>query len=117
MGPLKHGGLALATTLSASCNMLMLLWFLRRKIGSFGGMSILTTTLKSTAATIPMSAVVWYGCSFVDWSQTDHKLLKGMVLSGSIMCGCVVYMLTAKLLRSEEVLEAVSMLRSKLMKG
>lgn len=117
MGPLKHGGLALATTLSASSNMLMLLWLLRRKIGSFGGMGIMMTALKSTAAAIPMTAAVWYGCSYVDWSQAGHKLLKGTVLSGSIMCGCAVYMLIAKLLRSEELLEAVSIFRSKLMKG
>src|SRR6185369_4092182 len=43
MGPLKHGGLALATTLSAFCNMLLLLWLLKRKIGHFGGKSIILT--------------------------------------------------------------------------
>lgn len=117
MGPLKHGGLALATTLSAFCNMLLLLWLLRRKIGSFGGNSILLTALKSTAASIPMAAAVWYGCSFVNWSQAGHKMLKGSVLGGSIACGVAIYILTVKLLRSEEVLEAVSMLRRKLKKG
>ena len=88
MGPLKHGGLALATTLSAFCNMLMLLWLLRRKIGSFGGNGIMLTTLKSSAASIPMAAVVWYSCSLIDWSLQGHKLLKGSVLAGSIFCGC-----------------------------
>ncbi len=117
MGPLKHGGLALATTLSAFCNMLMLLWLLRRKIGSFGGNRIMMTALKSSAASIPMSAAVWYGCSFIDWSQDGHKMLKGAVLGGSIICGSAVYFLLAKLFRSEEALESVALLRSKLLKG
>ncbi len=117
MGPLKHGGLALATTLSAFCNMLMLLWLLRRKIGSFGGNNIMVTVLKSGAASIPMAAAVWYSCSFVDWSQAGHKMLKGSVLGGAIICGSAIYMLSVKLLRSEEALEAVSLLRRKLTKG
>jgi putative peptidoglycan lipid II flippase len=116
MGPLKHGGLALSTTLSAFCNMLMLLWLLRRKIGSFGGNGIMLTTLKSSAASIPMAAVVWYSCSLIDWSLQGHKLLKGSVLAGSIFSGCAVYLLIAKLLRSEEVLEAIALLRRKLKK-
>lgn len=117
MGPLKHGGLALATTLSALCNMLLLLWLLRRRIGSFGGNGIMLTALKSSAASVPMAAAVWYSCSFVDWSQSGHKLLKGSVLGGSILCGCALYMVAAKLLRSEEALDAVSLLRRKLNKG
>ena len=117
MGPLKHGGLALATTLSALCNMLMLLWLLRRKIGSFGGTSIMTTALKSSAASIPMAAAVWYGCSFVNWSQAGHKMLKGSVLGGSIICGSALYFLSVRLLRSEESLEAVSLLRRKFKRG
>lgn len=113
MGPLKHGGLALATSLSALCNMLILIWFLRRKIGPIGGYSIMLTTLKSSAASIPMAVAVWYGCSLIDWSQAGHKMLKGSVLGGSIVCGCAIYMLLVKLLRSEEALEAVSLLRKK----
>lgn len=117
MEPLKHGGLALATTISAFCNMLMLLWLLRRKIGPFGGKSILRTTLKSTAASIPMAAAVWYGCSLVDWSQAGHKIIKGAVLGGSIVGGAAIYLLIMKLMQSEETLEVLSLLRRKLKKG
>jgi putative peptidoglycan lipid II flippase len=117
MGPLKHGGLALATTLSALCNMLMLLWFLRKKIGAFGGSGILQTAAKSTFASVPMAGVVWYGCTLIDWSHGGEKMLKGAVLGGTIICGCIVYLLAAKLMRSEEALEAESLFRRKLGKG
>ncbi len=114
MGPLKHGGLALATTLSAFCNMLMLLWLLRRKIGPFGGRAIMLTTVKSAAASLPVALMAWYGCSFADWAQDGHKIMKGVVLGGSIISSGIVYLLVAKLFRSQEVLEAVALLRRKL---
>jgi putative peptidoglycan lipid II flippase len=116
MGPLKHGGLALATTLSALCNMLMLLWLLRRKIGSFGGTRILITAMKSSVGSLPMAGIVWYGCSTIEWSQAGNKILKGSVLGASVICGVIVYILAVKLLRSEEVMDALFMFRRKFRK-
>ena len=117
MGPLKHGGLALASSISAFCNMLLLFWFLRRKIGPFGGRAIFVTAGKSSLASIPMAAAVWYGCSFIDWSQTGHKVAKGSVLLSSIAFGCLLYLLLVKMLRSEEALDAMALLRRKLKKA
>jgi putative peptidoglycan lipid II flippase len=96
--------------------MLLLLWLLRRKIGSFGGSGIIVTALKSSVASLPMAAAVWYGCTLADWSQAGHKVLKGSVLGGSIIGGCLIYVIMVKLLRSEEALETLSLLRRKLKK-
>ncbi len=114
MGPLLHGGLALATTLSALANMLLLLWFLRRKIGRFGGRGILTSGLKSLVASVPMAAVVYCACQYNDWSLTGHKLTKLLVLGGAIGAGVLVYAAAARLVRSDEALEMVAILRKKL---
>jgi len=46
IGPLKHMGLALATSLSMIFNMGVLGFFLRKKIGKIGGRSILTSFIK-----------------------------------------------------------------------
>ncbi len=116
MGPLKHGGLALASTLSSCGNMLMLLWFLRRKTGSFGGRAIIRTSLKSIAASIPMTAAVWYACLLIDWSQGGQKILKAAVLGGAILIGTGIYLVAVRLLKTEEALEAISMLKRKLFK-
>lgn len=113
MEPLKHGGLALATSLSAFCNMLILLWLLRRKIGSFGGKRIMTTAVKSSAASIPMALVVWYGCSTFNWAQPGSKVTKSLTLGTTIFIGVIVYLLAVKLLRSEETIEALSLVRKK----
>ena len=116
MGPLRHGGLALATTLSAGGNMVLLYLFLRKKIGSFGGGRILISGIRTLAATVPMGFLVWYGMRMTDWSQGGHKLEKTAVLGGSIAAGVVVFVLTALLLRCEEVHDAGALLRRKLRK-
>jgi len=114
MKPLLHGGLALATTLSALANMLLLLWFLRRKIGPFGGRSIMLCGLKALAASIPMIVTVHYACQWADWSLSGHKLTKLIVLGGAIGSGIIVYVALARLLRSDEALEMIAILRRKL---
>jgi putative peptidoglycan lipid II flippase len=114
MKPLLHGGLALATTLSALANMLLLLWFLRRKIGPFGGRKVVSCGVKALAASIPMTVVVYYACHWVDWSQSGHKFTKLSVLGGAIGSGVLVYAVVARLLRSDEALEMISIIRKKL---
>jgi putative peptidoglycan lipid II flippase len=114
MKPLLHGGLALATTLSALANMLLLLWLLRRKIGMYGGRGILSSGMKSLAASIPMAAVVYYACQWADWSLSGHKLTKLCVLGGAIGSGVLVYALLVRLLRSNEALEMISILMKKM---
>jgi len=113
MGPLKHGGLALATTISACGNMLLLLWFLRRKIGPFGGRRIAATAFKSLLASLPLGIVSMYICTLTDWSVTGNAAKKGLVLGLAIAAGMAVYALLMHLLRSEEAQEAVKMIRNK----
>ena len=114
MGPLKHGGLALATTLSAFCNMLMLLWFLRRKVGPFGGRKVIVSALKSVMAALPMAMAVYYACSLIDWSISGQKGLKALVLAVAIAAGVAIYAVCARLLRSEDALEAIAVIRKKI---
>ncbi|MFA7060078.1 MAG: murein biosynthesis integral membrane protein MurJ [Pedobacter sp.] len=114
MGPLKHGGLALATTLSAFCNMLMLLWFLRRKIGPFGGRRIIVSALKSVIAALPMAIVVYYACRLSNWSLSGDKGIKTLVLTGAITAGVAIYAVSARLLCSEDALEATALFRKKM---
>lgn len=114
MGPLKHGGLALATTLSAFGNMLLLFWFLRRKIGAFGGTRIIRCGIKSFIAAIPMALVVYYICSLYDWSQAGHSFFKACVLGGAVVAGMIIYAVCARILKAEEALDAIGMIRRKL---
>ncbi len=114
MKPLLHGGLALASTLSALVNMLLLLWFLRRKIGPFGGRAISLCGFKALIASLPMALAVFYICRLTDWSLYGHTVTKLAVLGSAILFGLVIYAGVARLLRAEEALAVFAMVRKKI---
>ncbi len=114
MGPLKHGGLALASSLSALGNMLLLFWLLRRRAGLLGGRRMVRTALSAVAASVPMGLVSWWLAGQMDWSQPDQKLFKAAALSGVVLTALLVYSLFSRLLRSEETAEFLGLVRKKL---
>ncbi len=116
MGPLKHGGLALASTLSALCQLVLLLWLLRRKIGPFGGRGIALAGVKAILASLPMALVVYWVMGRVNWSLAGHKLYNGMVVGGAVAGGMLVYFLFAHLCRCDEAQEAVRLFQRKVLK-
>ncbi|ACM20234.1 undecaprenyl-diphospho-oligosaccharide flippase, putative [Geotalea daltonii FRC-32] len=116
MGPLRHGGLALASSLSALGNMVLLIWFLRKKIGSFGGKSILVAAGKAAVASVPMAFAVYWFMTLADWSRHGNKISKGLVLGGAVAAGIILYYAFAHLLRCEEAREATRLVRRKVLK-
>ena len=114
MGPMRHGGLALASSLSALGNMGLLLWFLRKKIGRFGGRAIAVSGMKGVLATIPMAAAVYWILRLIDWSRMGGKLLKGGVLGAAVLAGMAIFLVSAHLLACEEARDLSSLLRKKL---
>jgi putative peptidoglycan lipid II flippase len=117
MKPMQHAGLALASSLSAVGNMALLLWFLRRKIGPFGGRGIAVAGAKGIVASLPMAAVVYYIIGLIGWSQLGGKLVKGGVLACAVIAGMTVFLMTASLLRCEEAGDVLGLLRKKLFRS
>lgn len=111
MKPLAHGGLALASSLSALANMGLLLVLLRRKIGPFGGRALVRSGMKVLAASLPMALAVRWMVALIDWSLPGEKMLKGVVLLGAVGVGVVLFLAAASLLRSEETRELAAHLR------
>jgi putative peptidoglycan lipid II flippase len=114
MWPMKHGGLALASSLAALGNMLLLLWFLRRKIGRFGGRAITISGVKAILASIPMAFAVYWIMRLIDWSHAGQRVLKGGVLGGAVLAGMALFLAAAHLLRCEEASDLVGMIRKKI---
>lgn len=111
MKPLLHGGLALASTISALFNMAFLLFFLRKKIGPFGGREIAVAGLKTLSASIPMMIAAWWGVNLVDWSAAGQKLYKASALSLIVIAGVIIFLLFAHLFRCEEMRHAIRIFR------
>ncbi|UFS68606.1 murein biosynthesis integral membrane protein MurJ [Geomonas sp. RF6] len=116
MGPLKHGGLAFASTLSALCNLVLLLWLIRRRIGRFGGRAVAISVLKGAVASVPMGVVVYWMLGVTEWSRGGEKLVKGVVLGGSVGAGIAVFFVCARLLGCEEARDALSLVKRKVLK-
>jgi putative peptidoglycan lipid II flippase len=114
MGPMKHSGLALASSLSALGNMSLLLWLIRRKIGPFGARAIAISGVKGMIASVPMAVAVYFIVGLIDWSQTGGRLLKGTVLGAAVVAGMIVFLCIAHLLGSEEARDVLALMRKKL---
>jgi putative peptidoglycan lipid II flippase len=116
MGPLRHGGLALASSLSALVNLLLLIWFLRRKVGPFGGRRVVVTAVKAFVAAVPMGVGVAWAMGRVDWSTVGGKLPKAAFLGVTVGLGVGCYLLAAHFLGCEEARDVVALLKRKVLK-
>lgn len=102
MFPLKHGGLALATSLVSILNLGLLLFVLRKKLGPLGIKKITVSFMKFTLATAVMGSLLAAGNYF--FFSLDSDILERLgVLSVSIALGMISYFLIAYLLRCEEL--------------
>lgn len=111
MIPFGHLGLAGALTLASLFNALLLLWMLRRKVGSFLHGSLWGPLFKVLPACALMAVVVWPLLDLIDWAQPDHGLEKAAVLFSAVALGGSVYLGTCLLLRVSEIRQALELLR------
>ncbi len=113
MGPLRHGGLALATSLSSLLNVTLLIFILRKRIGGIKGRTILVSTIKLTVASIMMGFVIyWINTGFYDMGAST--LLKAGILFGNITVGIIFYFIVSFFLKSDEVKFLINLVRNKL---
>jgi len=103
MGPLAHGGLALATSLSSILNLGLLVHALRRKLGALGWRSIARSFCKTLMSSLAMGGVVW-GVGLIilpDQNPGLAGLLAGV--AGSIVVGICAYGAFSYVLKSPEL--------------
>ena len=102
MGPLKHGGLALATSIAALFNVVLLIHFLRKRLGLMGGRKILSSMIKLFIASAIMGIVVYF-FNVKLFDPTASLGIKLMVLSAEIGIGVILYSLLSRLFKNEEL--------------
>jgi len=103
MDSLKHVGLALATSLSAGLNLVLLLYLLRRRIGDLDLTSLIPGAVKMLVASVIMSVVVGFVSGEIDWDASTGLFTRIAVLTGSVGLGMAVYFLFSYLLRVDEL--------------
>jgi putative peptidoglycan lipid II flippase len=99
--PLRHGGLALATSCSATVNAVALAWLLRRRLGGAGvagaGRGWARIAVASAGMAIALVAVAW------GWPPPASRVGEAAWLGAMIAGGVLVYAAAHVLLGSEEI--------------
>ncbi|MCL5774650.1 MAG: murein biosynthesis integral membrane protein MurJ [Patescibacteria group bacterium] len=115
---LAHGGLALATSIAATANCLLLAYYLRRKLGHLDGSRILRSGGKFVAASLAMGLLVAaahsYTAPMFDLAALTHRLLH---VGGLIALGGIVYLGAAALLKTEELTRTLAWAMARLLPG
>ena len=103
MGNLKHGGLALATSLASAVNLAVLVVMIRLHLGRVGGTAIVLSLGRSIFCSLVMGVVV-HGLAlyfFQDYNGGTLRMATGMVIC--IGTGVLVYLVLTHVLKSPEL--------------
>ena len=109
LGPLGAGGLALATSIASTCNLVLLIWFVRRRIGGFEGREMAVMLAKVAAGCVALAAVA-YGTWTVLASSGAVRLDARHygALGAAILLGTIAFLGVQFALRSSEAGVAIS---------
>jgi putative peptidoglycan lipid II flippase len=102
MGPMAQGGLALATSLAAAFNVLLLFAILLKRLGTFPGAYFIKSLLRVAAASGIMGGALLYGRTFGSWSA-GLTMTNGLVLGACVMGGLVIFAVSVFILRCPEL--------------
>lgn len=116
MGPLRHGGLALATSLSSMINLGLLTLTLKRRLGTLKWRKILESTCKSLLSSAIMGIAVWH---LAHWMAPEG--VKTIDTAGSllicVLAGSAVYGILAGILKSKELETLLGIVRGRFKKS
>jgi putative peptidoglycan lipid II flippase len=111
--PMKHAGLALATSLASILNLILLFRKLGPKLGSMDLRNNIRSLLKIMLCSLPMGFVAYFICSFGNWSAPGNVVQKVPLLGIGIVVGIGVYLGCSYVMKNEEMLFLLKMMRKK----
>lgn len=112
--PMRHAGLALATSLSSTLNLILLFWKLGPKIGGMDLRKTIWCFVSIVLCSVPMGLVAYFICSLGDWSSTGNSGGKVLSLGAGVVAGIGVYLACSYWMKNEEMLFLLRILREKI---
>jgi len=100
---LLHAGLALASTIAVTIQMLILVMFLQKKTGKLDLKSLFIFLLKVLISSALMGFFIYFISQEVNWLQ-DHIIKKIFYLTLMVFAGGIIYGVSSYLLKIEEFL-------------
>jgi len=111
--PLKHGGLALATSLSSTLNLVLLFWKLNSKLEKIDMRKNIKALLRDVFCSLPMGVTAYLICSMGNWSTTGNVGEKVLLLLTGIVIGLGIYLACSYWAKNEEMIFLLKMVRRK----
>ncbi len=112
---LGHESLALTTSIVASLNFVFLYFAMMRYAGDIGTKALIIAFLKIGFSTAVMAAVCYYGNQLLLGDLSHMMFLKkALSVFGIIGLAGVVYLITALILKVEEISDVVALVKRRL---
>nr|HID59824.1 murein biosynthesis integral membrane protein MurJ [Desulfobacterales bacterium] len=113
MGPMRHAGLALATSLSSMVNLSLMIAALKRRFNRIGFKDILHSMLKSITSSIVMGLILVVGTLWLIPENGIGSISLLAWVACSIGVGILCYTGCCLVLKSEELYTIINMLKDK----
>jgi putative peptidoglycan lipid II flippase len=112
MGPLKHGGLALALSLASTLQLFMLIFLLQRRLGGIGGRVVINSMGRSFISSLIMGICIYFlACKVVFISGVHKTFTLALGLLIIICSGFAIYLVVSYLLGSKELSSITELLK------
>jgi putative peptidoglycan lipid II flippase len=114
MGPLKHGGLALATSIASAVNVIILTVILIRRIGDFFDREFYTSLIKVTASSFIMLMSIGIVYLLMPWKIEGSFEERLAFLVVAVTVGIVTFAAGAFVLKSPEMTVALDLIKKRM---
>src|SRR6056297_4032403 len=111
MGPLLHGGLALATSLASMLNFALLAGRLHKRLGDLNGKKILESIAKSVICAGIMGGILTAVLAVFPAPLNASLIRRLITVTGGVAAGGGIYMFAAYMLRCPELTDLLRMIR------
>jgi len=111
--PLKHAGLALATSLSSILNLILLSRKLNMKLGGMDVKKNVYSLLKILLCSIPMGLVAYLICSLGNWIVAGNTIEKVLLMGLAIVIGLGIYLMCSYWMKNEEMIFLLKIVKRK----
>lgn len=111
---LGHFGLSVSTSISATVCIFILFVKLNKKIGNFGQMKIISTTIKSLISSLIMGLVTVKCYNFIIGILGSGFIFEAISLLSAVLIGAIIYGILVMILKVDEIIFIIDILKSKL---
>jgi putative peptidoglycan lipid II flippase len=111
--PLKHAGLALATSLSSMLNLFLLYRKLSHRLGGLDAAKNIKSMFRTLLCSLLMGLAAYLICSTGDWTMSGNTIEKGFLLGVAIIVGLGVYLASCYWTKNEEMLFLLNIVKRK----